>query len=383
MFCYGLPEPHPAENDVPKFWLAAGLGLSAVAGHLVYPTALALAARGRGQADPPSPAEWPGVTVVVPAYLEAGVIEKKVHDVRGNGYAGPLEILVVADGDPETAAVAESAGARVLLLRERQGKSQALNHGLASASHEFVVLTDANNELGPDAIAHLVRALLQDGVGAVAGEKLEGSGGELAYWRFEAWLKRNEARLGTTLGLDGGLCGVRRSAWLPIPSDISNDDFWVALDLMERGYRVAYEPQAVVREDSIGALTLSWERRTRVLGGGLWVLWRKRHLLDPRRGFVAAQLWGHKLWRSTVGPLSHVALLGLALGTARRSVLSRLFVAGHVAAATSLRAQEAGVRLPFPARIAAQVLYLQLVALGGLLRCLRGDRVLKWSKPAR
>jgi hypothetical protein len=368
---------------MPKPWLVACLSLSTAAGHVLYPVALAVVARGRRRPEVAPPAAWPAVSVVVPAYLEVGVIEKKVHGIQDNGYPGPLEIVVVADGDPVTAAAAETTGARVVLLPERQGKSQALNHGMAAAAHEYVVLTDANNELGEDAIAHLVRAMLDDSVGAVAGEKLEGSGGELAYWRFEAWLKRNEDRMGTTLGLDGGLCGIRRSTWRPIPRDISNDDFWVALDLMERGLRVAYEPRAVVREESIGNLRLSWERRTRVLGGGLWVMWRKRHLLDPRRGFVSAQIWGHKLWRSTFGPLSHVALVGLAVGSARRSLLARVFLAGHVAAAVSLRAQEAGIRLPLPARISAQALHLQMVALGGLIRCLRGDRVLKWDKPAR
>lgn len=311
------------------------------------------------------------------------MIAEKIRDIEANGYQGELEVLVVADGDPETASVAREAGARVLLLEERRGKSQALNHGLAAASHEFVVLTDANNALGEDALAHLVTAMQAEDVGAVAGEKLEGSGGELVYWQFEAWIKLNESRMWSTLGLDGGLCAVRRSAWRPIPKDISNDDFWVALDLMDRGMRVVYEPRAVVHEESIGDLSLSWERRTRVLGGGLWVMWRKRALLDPRRGFLSAQVWGHKLWRSSAGPLSHVTLLVLALTSLRTSRLSRVFVAGHLAAAAALRAQESGIRLPLPARVAAQVLYLQMVAVGGLVRFLRGDRVLLWKKPAR
>lgn len=356
---------------------------SCLTGHILYPSLLHAAARTRPRRAVTPPESWPGVTMLVPAYLEAGVIAKKVADVLASGYQGELEVLVVADGDPDTAAVAEQAGARVLLLPERRGKSQALNAGVAAASHDLIVMSDANSELAPGSIAHLVTALLADGVGAVAGEKLEGKGGELAYWKFEAWLKGNEDRLGTTLGLDGGLCAVRRSAWQPIPPDISNDDFWIALDLMDRGYSVAYEPRALVTESSIGSLDLSWERRTRVVAGGLWVMWRKRHLLGPQRGFVAAQLWGHKLWRTTLGPLSHVVLLVAAIATARRSGWSRFFLAGHAVAGAALVAQENGRRVPLPARIPALVLYLQGVALGGTLRFLRGDRVLRWNKPAR
>jgi biofilm PGA synthesis N-glycosyltransferase PgaC len=321
--------------------------------------------------------------VLVPAYLEKGVIAAKVDNIAKNGYQGDVEILVVADGDPETAAVAEQAGARVLLLEERHGKSQALNKGVAAASHDLIVISDANSELEYDAIGYLVSTLLVDGTGAVAGEKLEGAGGELAYWKFESWIKRNEARLGTTLGLDGGLCAVRREAWSPIPKDISNDDFWIALDMMDRGWSVAYEPRALMTEPSIGAFNLSWERKTRVLGGGLHVMWRKRRLLDPRRGLVSGQLWGHKLWRSTIGPLSHLGLLGVAASSVHRSRTARVFLAGHAVAAVALVAQEKGTSVPLPGRVVAQVLYLQVVAFGGMRRYLRGDRVLRWDKPAR
>ncbi|MFB9377491.1 glycosyltransferase [Kineococcus gynurae] len=369
--------------------LALALGVSAAVGHVIYPLALDAVARRRRPAPVAVPAAWPPVTVLVPAYLEAGVIADKIDNIAKNGYQGEVETLVVADGDAETARVAEAAGARVLHLTERHGKSQALNKGMAAASHELVVISDANSELEYDAIGYLVSALLPEHNGAVAGEKLEGTGGELAYWRFESWIKRNEARLGTTLGLDGGLFAIRRSAYEPIPTDISNDDFWIALDLMERGWHVGYEPRAQMREETIGSLKLSWERRTRVLGGGLWVMWRKRAMLGPasvldsRRRAVATQVWGHKLWRSTVGPLSHAALLGVALASARRSRTARLFLAGHAVAGAALVAQQHDRPVPLPGRIAAQVLYLQIVAFGGMRRCLRGDRVLRWDKPAR
>lgn len=360
------------------------LASSAAAGHLIYPVVLGLRARGRTAGRPPNPATWPAVTVVVPAYLEAGVIAAKIEDVGANGYEGSLEVLVVADGDPETAAAAEAAGARVLLLPERRGKSQALNAGLEAAKHEIVVLSDANNQLVADSIARLVSWFEDPTVGVVAGEKVEGDdSGELLYWRFEAWLKRRESALGMTIGVDGALCAVRRRIWRDIPTDISNDDFWMALDVAERDYRVIYEPSAVVRERSIGAASLQWERRTRVLGGGLWVMWRKRALLSPRHGLVAFELVGHKLWRSTLGPISHGVLLVWALARTSRSRFAAAFAAGHVVAALGWWSVARGRRVPRVVNAAAQILFLQAVAFGGMRRFLRGDRVIQWRKPAR
>jgi poly-beta-1,6-N-acetyl-D-glucosamine synthase len=128
---------------------------------------------------------------------------------------------------------------------------------------------------------------------------------------------------------------------------------------------------------------LSWERRTRVMGSALWVIWRKRAMLRPRGSGVAGQIWGHKLWRSTLGPLSHVALLLIAIGAARRSSVARVFLLGNAVAVGAAVAQQRDLPVPRLLRIPAQVMYLQAVAFGGMLRFLRRDRAVLWSKPDR
>ncbi len=94
--------------------MVSGLVAAATAGHVLYPAWLAWRTRGgRGRASTPpgtgEPQEAPDLTVLVPAYREAGVIAAKIEDIRANGYPGELEILVVADGDPETAAAADAS----------------------------------------------------------------------------------------------------------------------------------------------------------------------------------------------------------------------------------------------------------------------------------
>lgn len=360
-----------------------GLGVAAAGGHVVYPLALwALTARRRPE-TPPDPEAWPPVSVVVPAYREAGVIGAKVADLRANGYPGAVEVVVVAE-DGDTAAVAEATGARVLSPGGRLGKSQAINLGVASASHEVVVLTDANNRLTPGALAALVRWLHVPGVAAVGGEKVEeDKGGEELYWRFESWLKRREALLGTQLGLVGELWAVQRAAWRDIPPDIASDDIWMGVDLAERGHAIAYEPTARSIDPPAGSLRAQWSRRTRFAGGNLYTYWRKRHALRQAPPVVTFQVVGHRLWRYTGGPLAHGGLLLLALSRARRSPVAALFVAGHVAGGAALAGQAAGKRLPTPLAAAAQVLFLQGVAFGGMVRFVRGDHAPQWSKVVR
>lgn len=379
----------------------AALTVMASAGHILYPAWLAWRTRANRDRvgsvrarEEQKDRTWPDITVLVAAYREAGVIARKLEDVRSNGYQGRLNVLVVADGDPETAAAAESCGARVLSGPDRLGKSQALNRGFAEADTQIVVISDANNRLTPDALSALVEHFDDPDVAAVAGEKADDGRGEGVYWKFESWLKKQEDRLGTTIGLVGELSAIRADMWRPIPPDVAIDDLWTALDIAERGYRIAYEPTARALEPTI-PLALQWERRTRTIAGALHVIARRRRQLRPSSGLVAAELWGHRLVRYTVSPVSHVALLVLAVAKARSSVVARVFLLGHLCAGASLLVEaqsdatdaETGAMPSHPLMTAVaalgHVVFLQAVALGGLARYLRGDRQTKWSTPAR
>jgi cellulose synthase/poly-beta-1,6-N-acetylglucosamine synthase-like glycosyltransferase len=337
------------------------------------------------------------LTVLVPAYREAGVIAAKIEDIRANGYPGQLDILVVSDGDPETAEAARRAGARALTGPDRLGKSQALNRGFAEATTPVVVFSDANNRIAAGALAAAVEHFADPEVGAVAGEKVEDEGGESIYWKFESWLKRREDRLGTTIGLVGEFAAVRRAAWRPIPPDVATDDFWTALDIIEQGYRVAYEPRARAIDPAAESLSVSWERRIRSVSGALHIMSRRRYQLHPSAGLVAAELWGHRLVRYTVGPLAHTALLMMAVAKVRSSTLARLFLLANAGACVGLVTQKtAGEASEYPgaagrsrrlllkaSAAGGQVMFLQGVALGGMVRYARGDRSTMWSTVER
>ena len=360
------------------------LVVSAGAGHVHYPAWLLLSGRGTRPDPPAEPAVWPPVTVVVPAYREACGIEAKVRDVLANGYPGDIEVLVVADGDAETAAAAARSGARVVAPPDRLGKAQAVNLGIASARHPLAVLTDANNRMAPGSVAALVAWLGDPRVGAVAGDKVvdDAGGGQSMYWRFESWLKRREAAMGTTIGLVGELAAVRVDAWEPIPDGIGSDDLWIALDMAQRGHAVAYEPRAVAHEQPSPSLGIEWERRTRIVAGAFAVFRRRPHQLFDS-GMVSIQIWGHRLWRYTAGPLSHLALVLVAASSARRSLIARAVFAGHSGAALALLSRARGHRLPPPVAVASEVVFLQAVAIGGMARFAAGYRGVVWHRPPR
>ncbi len=379
------------------------LVVAASTGHVLYPAWLAMASRRREAAPVSDPESWPAVTVLVAAYGEAECIGPKVRDALANGYPGQLDVMVVADADVETAVRAEQAGATVVTADDRLGKAQAINLGFSKVTAPVVVITDANNTLSRGAIAAMVRHFADPGVGAVAGEKVEADGaGEDLYWRFESWLKQREWRLGTTIGLVGELAAIRTDAWRPIPPDIAIDDLWIALDLSGRGYAIAYEPDAKAVEPPVHTLSQQWERRTRSVANALHVFQRRRSDLGPSGGLVAAEIWGHRLARYTVSPLAHLVLLGVAARRARSSRVAKLFLLGHGIGVWTVARQATsepehtdepvGDAVPRTsgaalARCGANALgqgvFLQAVALGGIVRYLRGDRPTRWTTVRR
>jgi glycosyltransferase involved in cell wall biosynthesis len=376
-------DPRRARRAVARRLLLLGAG--ALSSHLLYPVALAAAARGRRPPTPPEPQKWPEVTVVIAAYREAGAIGRKIRSVLADGYPGALRVLVVADGDPATAAAARREGAEVLTSPERLGKSAALNLALAECLTEVVVLTDGNNPLRPGSIAAMVRWFDDPTVGAVAGAKSDrADAAEGLYYRYENHLKVLESRLGSTIGLVGELAAIRTSLWRPIPDHVANDDMWVALCLLARHYRIQYEDGALSYEEERLPLRPLWRRRSRIVTSQLQVLWEWRRLAGPARPEIALQVWGHRLWRTTFGPFFHLLLLGSLIRNAPRSRLAAAGLAAHVVAAGAVvRPPRGSGPLAALLRVARQLLLLHAVSVHAWLRVARGDRATKWRKPDR
>ena len=229
-----------------------------------YPLLLKLVARPRAAADREREAV-PRVTVVTAAYDEVDVIGATIANKLDSDYpADRLDVMVVSDGstdgtDDVVRGFEPTHPGRVRLIRQepRQGKTSGLNLAVPEARGEIVVFADANSIYEPDAIRHLVAAFDDPHVGYVTGKMIyvdeDGSvtgDGCTAYMRYENALRALETRVGSVVGVDGGIDAVRRELYRPMRAD-QLPDFVLPLSVVEQGYRVAYEPRAVLREEAL------------------------------------------------------------------------------------------------------------------------------------
>ena len=254
----------------------------------------------------------PRVAVVISAFNEEREIRDTIVNKLSQDYPQDrLEVLVVSDGSTDNTdeivqGLVDRSEGRLRLLRQkpRQGKTQALNLALRHMSADIVVFADANSIHAPNAIRVLVRSFEDPSVGYVSGRMVytnptgvgigEGSGN---YMSYENVLRALETRLGSMVGVDGGIDAIRRDLYVPMRPD-QLPDFVLPLSVVEKGRRVVYESDAVLYERALSSAMEEFRMRVRVSLRALWALYDKRSLLNPfRYPLFAWQLISHKVLR--------------------------------------------------------------------------------------
>ena len=194
--------------------------------HAGYPLAAGALARVRERRIGKDPAAEPSVAVIVAAYNEEAVIERRLDNLLALDYPGDrLEIVVASDASSDrTNELVEAVAAREPRVRlldcPRGGKVAAQNRAVRETTSEVVAFSDANATWAPDALRHLVASLADPDVAYVCGrlrlEDAAGSNRESLYWRYELWLREQESRLGSITGGNGSIYALNRGDYVEV-----------------------------------------------------------------------------------------------------------------------------------------------------------------------
>ena len=300
------------------FWVSVGLIVYA---HLGYPLLLRLLVALRGDRRPEHSrleslvGDPPTVSLIIPAYDEEQVIERKLANTRSLEYpADRLQVIVASDGSADrTAELARAAGADLVLELPRGGKVAALNAAVRQATGELVAFSDANSYWRPDALRRLVERFAEERVGYACGQVRfdggEGGNQEGLYWRYEMAVRTMETRLAGITAGNGGIYAVRREAYIELDPS-RGQDIGFPFELTKRGWRAVYEPAAVAEEKMAPTVEGEFRRKRRMMWG-LWDVMLKWGMLDPR-GYgpaYALEIYSHRLLRYLT-PWLHLIALG-------------------------------------------------------------------------
>lgn len=254
----------------------------------------------------------PAVTIVTSAYNEEQHIKETIENKLKLDYPKEkLEIIVVSDGstDKTDEIVQQFKDCNVSLLRQepRQGKTAALNTAIPKANGEIIVFSDSNSIYSKNALKELAANFADNSVGYVTGKMIytnpDGSiigDGCSAYMKYENLLRRIETLIGSVVGVDGGIDAIRKELFSPMRAD-QLPDFVLPLKVIEQGYRVVYDPSALLNEHALNKSADEYKMRVRVSLRALNAIKDMKHLLNPAKyGLFAWQLFSHKVLRYSV-----------------------------------------------------------------------------------
>jgi cellulose synthase/poly-beta-1,6-N-acetylglucosamine synthase-like glycosyltransferase len=280
--------------------------------HVGYPLAAAALVRLRRRRVL-SEEVTPSVTVVVAAWNEEDVIERRLANLLELDYpAEKLEIVVASDASTDRTheLVARFPGVR-LIVCPRGGKVAAQDRAVRETAGEIVAFSDANATWAPDALTKLVRSFADPEVAYVCGRLVltdaAGSNREGVYWRYETWLRKQESALGSVTGGNGSIYAVRRSDYVEVDPRFGHD-LSLPYVMVQHGRRAVYDPEAQAFETPTPEIETEYRRKVRMFEHCWLIVLRGRMLRRLPPGYLVSIL-SHRHLRYGSG-LLHLVLLG-------------------------------------------------------------------------
>ena len=289
------------------FWISGGLILYTYIG---YPVFLFILSFFKSPHRTKDPNNLPPVSMLIAAYNEEVILEEKLRNCLSLNYPREkLEIIIGSDGSNdrtnEIVQQYEEQGIRLISYPIRRGKAAVLNNIVQMAQGEILVFSDANTIYSPDALMLLVQHFGDTWVGGVCGRLvlLNQAGksenrGEQIYWGYENYLKYLEGKIKTVVGANGAVYAIRKKYFKPLPCDKAiMDDFLIPLSIVQQGYDVVYDRDAVAYEFVAPNMKSEFKRKARIGAANFHGIREILPLLNPTRGFIAIGLWSHKIIR--------------------------------------------------------------------------------------
>jgi len=262
----------------------------------------------------------PPVTLIITAYNEAAILKEKLFNTTAIDYPEEnFNVIVITDGSADDSLfyLKEFPAFTHLHQDARLGKLAAIKRAMQVVKSPIVVFSDANTMLNPDCIKKIVRHYNDVSVGGVAGEKkilsVKGSAvgeAEGLYWKYESFMKREDARLNTVVGAAGELFSIRTELFEPLADNVILDDFVISMNVCLKRKKIAYEPEAFASELPSLSMTEERKRKVRISAGAYQSIPLLRQTLNIfRHPLLTVQYISRRLLRWVVCPVMIIVLL--------------------------------------------------------------------------
>ncbi len=332
----------------------------------------------------------PRVTLIIAAYNEEKNIESKIKNSILLDYPkDELEIIVVSDGsNDETNNIItryQIQGIKPLIIRERVGKTEAQNIAAGEARGEILLFSDATTIFELDVVRKIVRNFADPSIGCVTGkvqfsEVLSANiaGGLNIYAKYQRFIRQKQ-NYSSLIVATGCIYAIRKELFEPIEKGLVND-LVIPLKILEKGFKVAYEPEALVLVNRPMGFRDEFKRRTRIVLQGIRAIWSMRRLLNPFRYNFALSIISYRVLRWVL-PILLIVLFAANLPLIKVPIYHFIFlfqIIFYCFAAVGFLLESIGCKSKF---FNAPFLFclMNAAALTAVWKLLKGEKGITWE----
>lgn len=226
--------------------------------------------------DPDEP-----VTILIACHNEEKSIGTTLNYIANQSYKGDLKVIVIDNNSTDqTALVAKQVGAYqeldlTIIHETNKGKHHALNTAIKLVDTAYMITLDADTLLMKDSIKNLMARQLSspDDIVATAGAVLTRNSRKNFWTKIQEWdyflgissIKRMQGMYGGTLVAQGAYSVYKTEKIREIGGypDVIGEDIVITWLLLEKGYKVYFEPLAVAFTDVPETLRHLQKQRSR------------------------------------------------------------------------------------------------------------------------
>ena len=286
----------------------------------------------------------PFVSVIITAYNEEKVIEKKLENIIATTYPN-YEVIVANDASSDRTVELVNdfiirhpdENIRLNTVKNHLGKTNAQDEAVEVARGDIIVFSDANSMFKTDAIDELVSFFTDENIEYVCGSLIYSKDDDIAsvvaensYWDVELLMRKIESEISTIAAGNGAIYAVRKKDYRHY-NLVSSHDYEMPLAAGLNNKRALYNPQAIAVEKAGATTKDEFKRKVRMQRRILSNIFTKlRRLNIFKYGWFSFFHFNHKTLRF-LQAFNHIVLFIVNLALLNQGVFYRLFFLGQVA----------------------------------------------------
>lgn len=219
----------------------------------------------------------PFVSIIISAYNEEKVIERKLENITESTYPH-YEVIVANDASSDrTVEICQNFinnhsayDIKVNTVKNHLGKTNAQDEAVDVAKGEIIVFSDANSMFKADAIDELVSYFTDDDIIYVCGSLIYAKDDDIAsavaensYWDMELKMRKIESEIATIAAGNGAIYACRKSDYRRY-NLVSSHDYEMPLYAGINHKRALYNPKAIALEKAGQTSKDEFKRKVRM-----------------------------------------------------------------------------------------------------------------------